>query len=67
MIKTELAAGSISVKATTSNKIKKKVFHNYSIFSLQSSLIRGVIKMSVELKQNLNELKIKLEHLRSYL
>ncbi|CAB1063755.1 hypothetical protein D1BOALGB6SA_8539 [Olavius sp. associated proteobacterium Delta 1] len=29
--------------------------------------LQEVIEMSEELKQNLNELKVKLEHLRSYL
>jgi hypothetical protein len=31
------------------------------------NLIREETKMSIELKQNLDELKVKLEHLRSYL
>jgi hypothetical protein len=44
------------------------VFLKSSIFSHQYSIhYKGVTQMSEELKQSLNALKIKLDHLRSYL
>jgi len=60
-----LNTGSIYSQETP-NKIKKDRIP--SIFNRQYSIkYKGVNKMSEELKQKLNELKVKLEHLRSYL